>query len=77
MSKNQKLKKKQLRNYARFTSLSVQMGLIIFAGSYLGKYLDSLSLNNTPFYTIVFAVLSILFSIYYVLKELIKMNDKK
>ncbi|HJN64321.1 MAG TPA: AtpZ/AtpI family protein [Flavobacteriales bacterium] len=68
MSKKQKPKKKRLRNYARFSSLTIQMGLIIAAGAYSGKYLDSQVNNQTPAYTIIFSLLAIFVALYISLK---------
>jgi ATP synthase protein I len=71
MSKKQKPKKKRLRNYACFSSLTIQMGIIIAAGAYLGKYLDSQLANQTPILTIIFSLLAIFVALYISLKGMI------
>ncbi len=70
MLKNQKKKKKQLNKYIRFSSLFFQMAVIISGGAYLGRYLDQT--NNQPVFTILFSLLAIAASFYYVFKEVNK-----
>ena len=72
MSKKQKPKKKQLKSYARFSSLMIQMGIIIAGGAYLGKYLDLQSENQTPIFTIIFSLLAIFIALYISLKGMMK-----
>ena len=77
MSKKQKPKKKRLRNYARFSSLTTQMAVIIAAGTFFGDYLDKKTTSDIPIYTIVLSLLSIFLALYYVLKKIINHNEKK
>jgi len=72
MSKKQNQKKKRLKNYVRFSSLTLQMGIIIAGGSYLGKYLDLQSENQAPIFTIIFSLLAIFIALYISLKGMIK-----
>ena len=72
MSKNQKQKKRRLKNYTRFSSLAIQMGIIITGGAYLGKYLDETSTNKTPIFTIIFSLLAIGIALYISLKGMMK-----
>ena len=71
MSKKQNQKKKRLKNYARFSSLTLQMGVIIGAGAYFGKQLDAQSANQSPIFTIIFSLLAIGIALYISLKGLI------
>ncbi|WGH74733.1 AtpZ/AtpI family protein [Tenacibaculum tangerinum] len=48
-SKNSK--KKPLNKYIRFTGIALQMGLTIYLGSMLGKWLDSTYPNENQLYT--------------------------
>ena len=77
MSKKQKPKKKRLRNYARFSSLTTQMAVIIAAGTFFGEYLDKKTTSDIPIYTIILSLLSIFLALYYVLKKIINHNEKK
>jgi len=72
MSKKQDQKKKRLKNYVRFSSLTLQMGIIIAGGAYLGKYLDLQSENQAPIFTIIFSLLAIFIALYISLKGMIK-----
>ena len=76
MSKNKTNKKKQLNSYIKYSSLATQMAVIIIVGAYSGKYLDSKSITTDSFYTIIFSLLSVFLSLYYVLKK-INHNEKK
>ncbi len=77
MSKNQKRKKKSLNTYFKYSSLATQMAAIIVAGAFFGDYLDKSRSSEIPVYTIIFSLISIILSLYYVLKKIIKHNDKK
>lgn len=72
MSKNQYQKKNRLKNYARVSSLAIQMGLIIAGGAYLGDYLDSYKANQVPIFTIVFSLLAIAAALYLSFKDITK-----
>ncbi|RLD36393.1 MAG: hypothetical protein DRI73_00780 [Bacteroidetes bacterium] len=64
--------KPHLYNYARFSGLAFQMGIIIFAGVYGGIKLDEKVKWETPVFTIVLSLLSVIISLYIVLKDFIK-----
>ena len=65
-------KKQQLTNYARYSSMGIQMFVIITLGTYAGIKLDAyFGMHKKPF-TIVFSLLSIFGAIYYVVRGLIK-----
>lgn len=63
---------KPLNAYAKYSSLGMQMGLIIAGGSYGGHKLDEHYGNQTPVFTIVLSLLSIAIALYLVLREVIK-----
>ena len=71
MSKKQNQKKNRLKNYARFSSLTIQMGVIIAGGVYFGNYLDSQNTKQIPFFTIIFSLVSIGAALYLSLKDMI------
>ncbi|MEI6696593.1 MAG: AtpZ/AtpI family protein [Bacteroidota bacterium] len=63
--------KKSLNDYAKYSSISFQMVAIILIGVFIGDKLDDwLSVKNHIF-TLIFAMLSVALSIYYVIKDLI------
>ena len=65
-----------INSYIKYTSLTTQMAVIIIAGSYFGKHLDS-KYSTDSLYTIIFSLLSVFLSLYYVLKQIIRHNAKK
>jgi F0F1-type ATP synthase assembly protein I len=77
MSKNKTKKKKQLNSYIKYSSLTTQMAVIIAAGTFFGDYLDDSNNSETPVYTIIFSLISIILALYYVSRDIIKHNDKK
>ena len=77
MPKNKTNKKKQLNSYIKYSSLTTQMAIIIITGTFFGDYLDNSNNSEIPFYTIIFSIFSIILSLYYVLRKIVKDNDKK
>lgn len=63
---------KPLNSYAKYSSLGMQMALIIAGGSYGGHKLDEYYQNRTPVFTIVLSLLAIAMALYLVLREVIK-----
>lgn len=64
-------KKRQLNIYARYSSMAIQMLVIIFLGVFGGYKLDTW-LQTKPVFTIVLSLLSVVLAIYYVIKDLLK-----
>lgn len=71
MLKNKRKKKKQLNSYIKYSSLTIQMAVLISIGAYFGDYLDKATSSETPIYTIIFSLLSIFLALYYVFKKII------
>jgi len=71
-SKDQQPKDKgdQLRDYAKYSGMAIQMGLIILVGTFLGKKLDAYFNLERPYLTVLFALLSIFAALYLSLKDL-------
>lgn len=72
MLNDQKEPRKPLNDYAKYSSLAMQMGLIIGGGCYGGYKLDEHFHNQTPVFTIVLSLTSIALAMYLVLKDFIK-----
>ena len=60
--------------YAKYSSLAIQMMLIIGIGTYGGFRLDKYLGWKFPAFTVVLSLLSVGFSIWYAVKDLLK-ND--
>lgn len=67
-------KEKSGSAYIRFTSMGLQMGVIIGFFTWLGTYLDKKQLNETPVWTIVLSLLGVSGALYLIIKEVTKMN---
>ncbi|MEZ5149445.1 MAG: AtpZ/AtpI family protein [Bacteroidales bacterium] len=70
-SQNDK-KKKYLDNYARYSSIALQMMVIIFLGIWGGIKLDDWIVTGFPLFTVLMALLSVSAAIYIVIKDLLK-----
>tara|TARA_Y100001968_G_C19393270_1_gene736816 strand:+ start:1167 stop:1397 length:231 start_codon:yes stop_codon:yes gene_type:complete len=76
MLKNKKRKKKQLNKYLALTSISFQIGLTVYIGSYIGKHLDTKYNLEKNWFTIAFVLLAMIVSIYNLIKQLNKLNNE-
>ncbi|MCD4679140.1 MAG: AtpZ/AtpI family protein [Bacteroidales bacterium] len=65
-------KKKQLNSYAKYSSIALQMLVIILAGVFGGYKLDELLKIQFPIFTLIFSLLSVSLAIYVVIKDLLK-----
>lgn len=78
MNQQKYLKKKgYLNSYARFSGIAFQMFAIIGAGTYLGVFLDGEFPNKHDIYTVVCSLFSVLISIYFVVRQIIKISNRK
>ena len=60
--------------YARFSTLGIQMGVIIAIFTWLGTYLDEKYQTKTPWWTIGLSLFGVVASLYLMIKEVINMN---
>lgn len=70
--KPDKKAKKSLNSYARYSTLSFQMIVIIIGGTLGGNKLDQYFEFQKPVLTIVFSLLSVSIALYIGIKTLIK-----
>ncbi|NQV02314.1 MAG: AtpZ/AtpI family protein [Bacteroidia bacterium] len=68
--------KRRLNNYARYSSIAIQMVVIIILGVFGGYKLD-MWLNTTPILTVILSLLSVFVAIYLVTKDLLKKRTNK
>ena len=66
--------KKQLNNYAKYSSLAFQMVAIILAGVFGGIKLDELVALEFPLFTVVLSLVAVVLSMYYAVKDFLKMK---
>ena len=65
-------KKNNLNSYARYSSIAMQMLVIILLGVFGGYKLDQWLKLSFPVFTVVFSLLSVVIAIYTVVKDLLK-----
>lgn len=69
-------KKKQLNKYLQLTGVGLQMGITIYLGAYFGKKLDIYFQTGGKAFTIILVLVAMVASIWSVLAQLKKINDK-
>ena len=62
--------------YLRFSTIALQMGATIFAGAYLGKWLDSKYPMDKNWFTIIFTLLSVAFAMVNLLRQVNRINKE-
>jgi len=60
----------------RFSSMAIQMGLIIGLAAWAGTELDVRAQNKKPIYTIILCLLGIGISLYLVIKDASKLSNE-
>ncbi|HLW30532.1 MAG TPA: AtpZ/AtpI family protein [Brumimicrobium sp.] len=73
MTKNKK-DKFSSKSYVRFSTIAIQMGIIIAAGALGGQWLDEKQENDFPIWTLLLTLFSIFASLYQIIREVIKMG---
>jgi F0F1-type ATP synthase assembly protein I len=63
---------KSLSEYAKYSNLAFQMLAIILVGVFGGIKLDKWLKPSFPVFTVVLSFLSVIFALYYVLKDFIR-----
>lgn len=69
-------KKNQLRKFAALSGVGIQMGVTIYLGAYFGKKLDVHFNPENKTYTIILTLVALVISIYSVIKQLNRINNK-
>ena len=65
--------KNKLNNYAKYSSLTFQMAIIIIAGVFGGLKIDEY-FNTKPVFTLILSILSVVIAVYFAIKDLININ---
>lgn len=69
--------KKGISKFARFTSVGIQMGVIIALFTWLGNYLDVTYKTKTPWWTLGLSLFGVVAGLTLVIKEVIKMGNEE
>jgi heme/copper-type cytochrome/quinol oxidase subunit 4 len=66
---------KQVSGFAKYSTLAIQMGVVIGVFAFLGDYIDNKYNFNTPIFTIVLSLFGVFGSMYILLKGIRNIND--
>ena len=67
-------KSKNNNSYIKYSSIAMQMAIIIVGGTFGGKWLDSFIDIKFPVFTLIFSIISVFLAVYYAIKDIIKIN---
>lgn len=70
--KKKSQKKNSINNYAKYSSIAFQMLVIILLGVWGGVKLDKWLNLKFPVFTVILSLVSVIFAIYFVVKDLLK-----
>lgn len=73
---NSEESKKSISKFARFSSVGVQMGVVIALFTWLGTYLDDKYHTQTPWWTIALSLFGVVAGLVLVIREVIKMSKE-
>ncbi len=74
--KGKKDKKSSLKFFAVYSSLGIQMAVIVIAGAFGGREMDKWLQWHFPVFTVVLTLVAIVLSILYGIRELFKQQKK-
>lgn len=66
--------KKQLNTYARYSSLGIQIAIIVGAGAWLGNWLDEQYPSSRKWFTLALVLISVTLAMIYAVRQLNQMN---
>jgi len=66
--------KRKVNKYVKFSSLGIQMGLVIYIFTWGGMLLDDRYEMSTPWFTVALSLFGVIGSLVLVIREVIKMN---
>lgn len=68
--------KNNFNKYIQLTGVAFQMGITIYLGVFIGKKIDAHYGNSGKLFTIIGTLLALLLSIYSLINQLKRINDK-
>ena len=68
-------KKKDVNNFAKYSSISFQMLATIGVFAFIGYELDEYQHTKAPIFTAIFSLIGVIISLYQVVKQLNKKED--
>ncbi|MDC0014946.1 AtpZ/AtpI family protein [Flavobacteriales bacterium] len=70
------MKKNRANKIIQFSGIGLQMGILIYFGSILGKWIDKKYGFEKPIFTLIIIIFCFSISMYTLIKKLNKMNEK-
>lgn len=67
-------KNKETVKWLRFTGIAIQMGVLIWLGSLLGKYIDTKTDREDELWNKIITLIAVLLSMFSVIREVIKLG---
>ncbi len=74
-SKRNKKESQKLNAYAKYSSITIQMAVVIIIGVFGGLKLDQFLENSFPIFTLSLSVISVALAVYLAIKDVIKYNS--
>jgi F0F1-type ATP synthase assembly protein I len=68
-------RKQRVKNYLKFSTIALQMGVLITAAALGGDWLDDRQGNEFPLWTLILTLIAIFGSLFQIIREVSKMND--
>ncbi len=68
-------KKRPLDQFLKFSSIAIQMGVIIGAGAYAGVKLDEHLEKEFPLFTLILSLVAVFGALYFVIKEVTHLSN--
>ena len=77
VNQNQKKKspQKQVNSFAKYSTLAIQMGVVIGVFTFVGDYIDDKLELAIPVFTIVLSLFGVFGSLYVLIKGIKRIND--
>jgi len=69
---NLETSKQKVKTYAKYSSIAIQMAVVVVGGTFGGLKLDQYFKNDFPIFILIFSTLSVVLAIYLVIKDLIR-----
>lgn len=69
--------KKQLNKYIQFSGIAAQIGLTIYVGNQIGKWLDGKYPNPDELYTKVCTLIAVFGAMFSVIRQVTKLSQDK
>ncbi len=67
--------KNKLNSYAKYTTIAIQMAIIITVGVLGGYKLDGFLNLKFPVFTLIFSVMSVALAVYLAIRDIIRYNQ--